>query len=241
VAGTADHDGNLNVQRFSLDLDMRGIDPLKPVTERGFTEALVAELGPEDWSTLRALFMRLMDEVCAATDLTRLKYDFPYDRLEDEIEPLEYVAYNEVFPFHNPLWLEVDGELYLAQDEHSLPDFYWEFGPVVSVLASSRRPDGEPRTAERLFTVDLDLATGSWRPYRRPADDAVPVERIMDAFLARFGTEFISERGRTLRKLYYHNRSLTFTPRPLVLPRKTGRNAPCPCGSGLKFKKCCGA
>jgi len=23
-------------------------------------------------------------------------------------------------------------------------------------------------------------------------------------------------------------------------PPKTGRNDPCPCGSGLKFKKCCG-
>ena len=23
-------------------------------------------------------------------------------------------------------------------------------------------------------------------------------------------------------------------------PRKTGRNEPCPCGSGLKYKKCCG-
>ena len=23
--------------------------------------------------------------------------------------------------------------------------------------------------------------------------------------------------------------------------RKTGRNDPCPCGSGKKFKKCCGA
>ncbi|MCK4248374.1 MAG: SEC-C domain-containing protein, partial [Candidatus Omnitrophica bacterium] len=23
-------------------------------------------------------------------------------------------------------------------------------------------------------------------------------------------------------------------------PGKPGRNAPCPCGSGLKYKKCCG-
>jgi preprotein translocase subunit SecA len=23
-------------------------------------------------------------------------------------------------------------------------------------------------------------------------------------------------------------------------PKKIGRNAPCPCGSGLKYKKCCG-
>ncbi|MDD3581156.1 MAG: SEC-C metal-binding domain-containing protein [Desulfobacca sp.] len=26
----------------------------------------------------------------------------------------------------------------------------------------------------------------------------------------------------------------------LDLPSKIGRNAPCPCGSGLKYKKCCG-
>jgi SWIM/SEC-C metal-binding protein len=31
-------------------------------------------------------------------------------------------------------------------------------------------------------------------------------------------------------------------PRPISLPSvpKIGRNAPCPCGSGLKYKKCCG-
>ena len=26
-----------------------------------------------------------------------------------------------------------------------------------------------------------------------------------------------------------------------TLPRPTGRNSPCPCGSGHKFKKCCGS
>jgi hypothetical protein len=35
------------------------------------------------------------------------------------------------------------------------------------------------------------------------------------------------------------------TARPVVAPRrvatKVGRNAPCPCGSGRKFKVCCGA
>ena len=29
--------------------------------------------------------------------------------------------------------------------------------------------------------------------------------------------------------------------RPVVLPETPGRNDPCPCGSGKKFKKCCGA
>ena len=30
------------------------------------------------------------------------------------------------------------------------------------------------------------------------------------------------------------------TPSPLVARKKVGRNDPCPCGSGAKFKKCCG-
>lgn len=29
-------------------------------------------------------------------------------------------------------------------------------------------------------------------------------------------------------------------PKPYVAPPRTGRNEPCPCGSGRKFKKCCG-
>jgi hypothetical protein len=29
-------------------------------------------------------------------------------------------------------------------------------------------------------------------------------------------------------------------PKPYIAPPKTGRNEPCPCGSGKKYKKCCG-
>ena len=30
-------------------------------------------------------------------------------------------------------------------------------------------------------------------------------------------------------------------PKPVKVGQKIGRNAPCPCGSGKKYKKCCGA
>ena len=34
---------------------------------------------------------------------------------------------------------------------------------------------------------------------------------------------------------------LLMTPRqPIVVEKKAGRNDPCPCGSGKKYKKCCG-
>jgi SWIM/SEC-C metal-binding protein len=34
--------------------------------------------------------------------------------------------------------------------------------------------------------------------------------------------------------------SLLNPPRPTTAEKKIGRNAPCPCGSGNKYKKCCG-
>jgi SWIM/SEC-C metal-binding protein len=30
-------------------------------------------------------------------------------------------------------------------------------------------------------------------------------------------------------------------PKPMIVETKVGRNDPCPCGSGKKHKKCCGA
>lgn len=30
------------------------------------------------------------------------------------------------------------------------------------------------------------------------------------------------------------------TPEPVSVDKKIGRNDPCPCGSGMKYKKCCG-
>ena len=64
-------------------------------------------------------------------------------------------------------------------------------------------------------------------------------------FVARFrnkdGLRSHHERGRFERK----GRKWLFTEGTMVKPKplsvsKTGRNDPCPCGSGAKYKKCCG-
>jgi preprotein translocase subunit SecA len=64
------------------------------------------------------------------------------------------------------------------------------------------------------------------------------VERIVSAFLARFEYDFLAERQRVLRALYRHNHGRQLG--PVVPTEKVGRNDPCPCGSGKKYKKCCG-
>ncbi|MCI0664511.1 MAG: DUF1186 domain-containing protein, partial [Acidobacteria bacterium] len=43
------------------------------------------------------------------------------------------------------------------------------------------------------------------------------------------------------RRLAALNGNNFTSPAPFIAPEKTGRNDPCPCGSGKKYKKCCGA
>ena len=40
--------------------------------------------------------------------------------------------------------------------------------------------------------------------------------------------------------LWYYTRALRTGPAPIKAAPKVGRNDPCPCGSGKKFKQCCG-
>lgn len=44
-------------------------------------------------------------------------------------------------------------------------------------------------------------------------------------------------KGYTPRELFYINEK---NKRNIPKPTKIGRNDPCPCGSGKKYKKCCG-
>ncbi len=73
-----------------------------------------------------------------------------------------------------------------------------------------------------------------------PADDSGEVE-----FIARFSENDIRrehhERAQFKRqdgRWYFHDGTLV-KPRPITVS-KIGRNDPCSCGSGLKYKKCCG-
>jgi len=71
-----------------------------------------------------------------------------------------------------------------------------------------------------------------------------------DPMTARFGLrekqhklDELSKKARTKEELDAEAKLLKETPKaePIHADKEPGRNDPCPCGSGKKFKKCCGA
>jgi len=67
---------------------------------------------------------------------------------------------------------------------------------------------------------------------------AIPFEQT-DPELAQDLMDICSVRN-ILRKAGKYIKPVCLTTvEPISVPAKTGRNEPCPCGSGKKFKKCC--
>jgi uncharacterized protein len=67
-------------------------------------------------------------------------------------------------------------------------------------------------------------------PELRPFEESLTPDKRSDLIVAMIaGTMHIYE-------IFAEERRLTAQPE---LPRKVGRNEPCPCGSGKKYKKCC--
>jgi preprotein translocase subunit SecA len=80
----------------------------------------------------------------------------------------------------------------------------------------------EPLTKERSDEVLELMIAGAGRAYRHFAEARRGSVEPME-----FGDEDVDDR---------------FYPETYVRPEpKVGRNEPCPCGSGKKYKKCCGA
>jgi hypothetical protein len=76
-------------------------------------------------------------------------------------------------------------------------------------------------------------------------DAAVPAE-LYEYFLEQLenkGIELFKERYLRIKKWgkdYLQNKTRRTNVIPMPVSSMVGRNSPCPCGSGLKYKKCCG-
>jgi len=89
----------------------------------------------------------------------------------------------------------------------------------------------DPQAASSRRAVALVKALLDWRFETRPNANAWKFPAVFDAAESQF-PDRLADRGGSEMKV---------DSRPITRPgSKLGRNDPCPCGSGRKWKKCCG-
>lgn len=117
-----------------------------------------------------------------------------------------------------------------------------EASPVMWLETQEDAPPGAYWV--RGFARGVQLRARSWQAVALDEDAAMALDCILaiDSEELEFWVrgehlDMLDVHFSTLAKFWREQRR----PRPQVRTQKVGRNDPCPCGSGKKWKKCCGA
>jgi len=147
-------------------------------------------------------------------------------RVWDVYLPLEQKIYEDMLANNNPAIAGVLGEL--AESKNMTPEFFVGFLDGISgALDIGDELEMEELTIESQIDAKVDFEA----LYRRMVD--FKARHLLD--LPEWDKVYSAEQREGLFK---EQRAAKTVVRE---GEKVGRNDPCPCGSGKKYKKCCGA
>jgi hypothetical protein len=228
---------------FTLDarareLDSSSIDRLDIKTAE-FARSVVAHFREEDWTRLANYCEEDKCEMLETMDVRDLAGSFP-----EELVGTELVAYGQVFPFAELFFFEHEGTEWVAEDVYFLnrKSSASEVGLTFSVAEETDEDD--PVDPDNDLLLRYDFRAGTVVTLSHGKQGTPPAKALMASLKAEYPKfrQTVAKRHADLRFL----NEAAIKRRGLNQPEvravaKTGRNDPCPCGSGKKHKKCCGA
>ena len=183
---------------------------------------------------------RLLDALYAVyLRAKRYHHDEPRPEPElDDWEPGYRLAYEALLSGDRHDIYVVEGVEHVALDRHCVTPACNCLDVMVEFIALPQDMAAAP------MDVIVPFRRGRRRPWPKPrfetrAEDLSLLRRLWAAYLRRHpDTERLLARRRRVRAVAADRLADRFAPWPAAA-KKTPRNAPCPCGSGKKFKRCC--
>jgi len=240
----------------SFDLRNNRLDMRKtPADDIPFASRILEQMDESDWEILCQAFYALKREYAANTPMEAMDFDFNSIRGDyyNSIDDGRLVPFHEVFPFLDELCFDINGEECIA-----LPMFCLARA-CKCTTANIEIHDLKDQKIDLSVFVDYKKGTFNGFEKHRWNGKELTQERLAFILLGAFPDLFarLQEKHRQLSKLYKishlkyyranaHHDSWNSNS-PFELPagpflrekEKVGRNDPCPCGSGKKYKKCC--
>jgi len=208
-----------------------------PPENRSFEDRLLKQMEKEDFDFLFQIYFKHKNSITKKAKPSEIDALFDYQAIE--VGGFK-TAYHEILPYADILSLDLDGQALRIIDQYCLKPGC----PCTSATLSFLKEGNEDsREASIIGTVEADYKKKQWGEIY---DDfsIIPFNTIQAAVNRQFPGLWkeLRKRHRHLRKIYLHCSNRHFTAggqRRRVAGKKIGRNDPCPCGSGKKYKKCC--
>ena len=229
---------------LEMDLEQRAVANLEKLKADpaafDLAEAVAAEITPAVWSQIRGLYVAIKMRQTERADLNHLEAEFPPEILAGGDT---MTGYYEVLPYARAVDFSLNGDTWRVDDQYCVQPRCSCRDCVLSFIQLPSSPG--PESALIRPSLSLRYYYDSGRSETLPP---LPGEKacltsgqeLLDA-LKTVRPDFNSlliERHTLLRCLF--RRALRRQNVHVSTPKR-GRNDPCPCGSGKKYKRCCGA
>ncbi len=183
-----------------------------------------------DFQALLSGYVEYKRRVTDEADIESIKADFDYDDIEAN------VTYNEILPYGELIKITVDEVEYIVFDQYCLlPKCSCSDASLILMTIDE---DGNP-ISESCF-IRVDYKKKRWTtPEGEPAN--ISLSSIRTKLEANYPDFYkkLQQRHLKLKAIYAHCKKRDLPPLKSPELPKVGRNDPCPCGSGKKYKKCC--
>ena len=209
--------------------------------ESQFANAFLESLSEKDWLNIRKCFLDVKRHITNTASINDLNVSFPEKKIEKDGL---MTGYHDIFPYAENIEMKIDDILYVLDDQYCLSSTCGCTGVGITFLARKNMTALNPRNS--LFII-FDYKKNSYEIVNRGAKNIDPPQLLVKEIIRnRFG-EIFKNRHKKLRTLYDNFRKKKRGGRQansMIISKpngeaKTGRNSPCPCGSGKKYKKCC--
>ncbi|MCF8026123.1 MAG: SEC-C domain-containing protein [Desulfobacteraceae bacterium] len=141
--------------------------------------------------------------------------------------------YNEVLPYGDQLIFFMEEKQFAIADMHCLTP---KCTCTESVLIIGQSED----EFTPIVDISVDFKKKTWQVLEGKSD-RLSLESFRSAIEEQIPDLYqqLRDRQARVKSIYKHCRQKNYIPEPRISSDKIGRNDPCFCGSGKKYKKCC--
>ena len=203
-----------------------------------FAEQLFKLLHESDFKILKRIYLELKQHTSESADISEIAVEFSQDVIERQNL---MIIYNEIFVYERRFAVTIENIRYVLEDHYCVKNKCSCKEVILCFYACLNEESDELMVIElnKLdFSIRVDYQLKTW-VFENKSQEKIGITQVRSALENQYEDFFTKVQYRHDRlKQLYSNYLKTITP---VTSQKIGRNDPCLCGSGKKYKKCCGS
>jgi len=201
--------------------------------------ALLDNMTDSDWQLVRDLYIRAKRACTDAANLDDIETYFPVAAVEND-SPL--IGYVDVLPFAEAITIHVEGKSYLLDDQYCIKPHCDCQEVAISFLPMNDSSEAAAKAAPmRVPTIMLPYNKNCWSTLDAGGYAKETIERLANKIDDGIKEKLHArhEKIKLLYEIYKEKHGIGQLRQPVRAKKTAGRNDPCPCGSGQKYKRCC--